>query len=249
MDSTAAIPPAPVGGDATSLVSNRVSLAGLVPCRDSGGYVLRSDATGAWAPMPCQRNVCETCGPRKALATAIAVGMAEPAQFVTLTQVGDSSQRVRARLSDFRRRLRERGYSGEMWGVIEPNPKGTGQHFHGWRRGGFVPQRVLSDVADRCGMGRVSWVTQYRSGVFGVLYGTKTVGGNAGYGLKLALEDGGLSSFLERHGGRYGIWSRDFFGMPYREAVKAALTRPDREGHDPGPWRVRSLSDSYRFGA
>lgn len=231
-------------GGTTSLVSNRASLAR--PCRGSGGLLLWSEATGAWAPLPCQRNRCEICGPRKALATAIAVGMREPDQFITLTQVGDDPSRIRARLSEWQYRLKQAGYPGTHWGVVEPNPRGTGHHVHLWRRGGFVPQRLISEVASRCGMGRVTWVERYRGGTMGVLYGTKAVGGGSSYGLKLALEDEGLTGFLDRHGGRYGLWSRGFFGMPYREAVRAALTRPEREGHDPGPWRVRSLVDAYR---
>lgn len=236
----------PDGGKATSLVSNRVSLADLPPC-GSGSLVLRSDATGAWAPLPCQRNTCETCGVRKALATAIAAGMAGPTQFVTLTQVGNDPQRIRARLSDWRRRLLEAGYPGEYWGVVEENPKGTGHHVHLWRRGGYVPQARVSEVADRCGMGRVTWIERYRGGVHGILYGTKTITAGGAYGLKTALEENGLWRFLELHRGRYGIWSRQFFGRPYREAVQLALRHPDREGHDPGPWRVRNIADMYRF--
>lgn len=238
----------PAEGDATSLVPNRVSLATALAC-GSASLVLRSDATGAWAPLPCQRNRCETCGPRKGLATAIAAGMADPRQFITLTQVGSYSKQVRARLSDWRYRLAQAGYRGEFWGVVEPNPKGTGHHVHLWRRGGFVPQALISSTAKRCGMGRISWVEAYQGGIKGILYGTKTMTAGGAYGLKTAMELEGLDPFLELHGGRYGIWSRDFFGKPYREAVTDALRHPDREGHDPGPWRVRNLADMYRFGA
>lgn len=236
----------------TSLDYNRRSLAPVwealreIPPCASGSLVLRSDATGAWAPMPCQRNRCPVCGARRALATAIAVGMAKPDRFITLTLVGDDPKQIRSRLSDWKRRLREAGHEGEFWGAIEANPRGTGHHFHCWWRGPYIPQATISDVARRCGMGSVTWVEAYRGGVEGVFYGTKTITGAGRYGLKVAL-DGGLQEFLDLHRGRFGVWSRGFFGMPFREAIQAALKRPEREGHDPGPWRVRSLVDMYRF--
>lgn len=208
---------------------------------------MKSEATGRWVQLSCQRNRCHVCGPRKALATAVAAGMVGVDQFVTLTLVGDDGRQIRARMSDWRRRLVEAGYPGEWWGVVEANPKGTGHHVHLWRRGGFVPQVELVRAATRCGMGRVVWVTRHRGGVEAVMYGVKGVGERVGgYGLKTALEENGLNRFLDLHGGRFGMWSRGFFGMPYREAVRMAFTRPDRPGHDPGPWHMRRWSDELR---
>jgi hypothetical protein len=95
-------------------------------------------------------------------------------------------------------------------------------------------------------MGRIVDVRRYQGGAKGVVYGVKTVGGGSSYGLKAGLEDGGLDGFLDLHGGRYGVWSRGFFGVPYRDAVRAALTRSDRDGHDPGPWHVVNVSKMYQ---
>lgn len=227
----------------TSLVSNRVSLQ---DCGGGGALVLRSESTGAYAPMPCQRNWCVTCGSRKVVASAIAAGLAEPDQFGTLTLVGEDPRIIRRRISSLRADLGKRGFPGEWFGAVEANPKGTGHHWHFWRRGGYVPQRLLSDRASAWGMGYICDIRQYRGGAKGVIYGTKTARGSTTYGIKSGLDTEGLAGFLELHGGRYGIWSRAYFGRPYREAVRDALTLSDREGHDPGPWHVVNVATMYQ---
>lgn len=171
--------------------------------------------------------------------------MADPNQLVTLTLVGTESSVIRARISRLRHDLAGRGYPGEYWGAIERNPKLTGHHVHLWRRGRYLPQGLLSERAQAWGMGRVVDIRRYSGGPKGVVYGVKGSRGTS-YGLKAGLADGGLDGFLDLHGGRYGLWSRDFFGKPYREALREALTRPDRHGHDPGPWRVVNVADMYQ---
>jgi len=183
------------------------------------------------------------CRRRKALATAVAVEMAGPQRFYTLTGIHDPRV-VRHRLRQVRYRLREVGYSWEDWSVVEMNPRETGYHVHGWQWGSFVPQRVLSRVASSEGFGVVTDIRRWRSGIgngSGVAYAVKVA---TAYGVKVATggHDDGLYEFLEVNGGRVGMWSRGFFRGPYGAAVRAAMGRVDREGHDPGPWRLKGTT-------
>ena len=206
------------------------------------GFVFVSESTGSVVPASCQTNGCVVCGPRRALATAFAVNDAGCERRVTLTMVGESPKQVRARLSRFRYRMRQRGYRWEEWGAIERNPKGTGFHYHGWQRGDFVPVRELSEAADRSGMGQVVDIRKHEKVgqlASGVVYAAKVV---ASYGVKGATPEN-LAEWLHLNGGRHGIWSRGFFGQPYRDALRAALGRAERDGHDPGPWRLHGTAE------
>jgi hypothetical protein len=206
------------------------------------GFVFVSESTGAIAPAACQTNGCEYCGPRKALATAVAVDMAEPRRRATLTLVGTSAKQVRSRLRRFRYDIRRSGYRWEDWGTIEENPEGTGWHYHGWQWGDYVPTRVVARIADGTGMGRIADMRSHEPLLgSGVAYAFKAA---TVYGVKGA--EGGveaLGRFLEVNGGRFGIWSQGYFRGPYRDALRAAVGRVDREGHDPGPWVLRGTAE------
>lgn len=173
------------------------------------------------------------------MATAVAVEMAGPERFYSLTGIHEPGV-VRNRLRQFRYRVRDAGFRWEDWSVIETNPRGTGYHVHGWQRGDYVPQSKLSKVAKSCGFGVVADIRRWErmgSGS-GVAYAVKVA---TAYGVKGAVADG-LHEFLDVNGGRFGMWSKGFFGQPYRAAIDQALGRVDREGHDPGPWVLRGTA-------
>ena len=136
--------------------------------------------------------------------------------------------------------LRELGYEIEYWGVFERNPKGTGHHFHAWNRGAYIPQRALQKVCQGHGMGLPDirkWNPD-RPGGGGAAYGLK---GSSRYGLK-------ADDVLDLNGGRFGTWTRDFFGMPYKqalaEAVRAYYEKEPRNPAQPGASRTRRRSSS-----
>ena len=72
-------------------------------------------------------------------------------------------------------------------------------------RDSYIPQSVLQEVCLGHGMGYPDirkWDPER--------------GGGARYGLK-------ADEVLELNGGRFGTWSRDFFGMPCKQALSEAV--------------------------
>lgn len=228
----------------SSLAYNRESSTdseGLDRCPNKVGWVLISQATGNVIPAVCQRNWCPFCGPKKAYATAVAVDMTAPIRFVRLSLVGNDHRERRRKINRLVEYLRRLGYEWQHWGVVEQNPNGTGYHAHLWQRGDYIPQAVLQEACLRAGMGYPDirrWEpVQGRSGAS---YGVKAIG-RAGslYGVK-GTKEGGLEGFLEANGGRYGFWTREYFGMPYREALREGLNQVfGAEKRDEGPWVLR----------
>lgn len=225
----------------SSLAYNRELVTEAPVCPKKAGWVLVSRSTGRVIPAACQRNWCPVCGPRKAYATAVAVDMSAPIRFVRLSLVGNSHQERRKRLKRMIEILRGQGYNWQHWGVVEQNPEGTGYHAHLWQRGDYIPQAVLQEACLRSGMGYPD-IRKWNpvQGRLGASYGVKEIG-RAGslYGVK-GTKEGGLEAFLEANGGRYGNWTRGFFGMAYRDALKEGLAEVfGAENRDEGPWVLR----------
>jgi hypothetical protein len=144
-------------------------------------------------------------------------------------------------MKDLRYDLRAAGLEVDWCWHVEPNPAGTGHHVHGWQRGDFLPQGILSEMADGCGMGRVCDVRKWRpKGGPAVSYGLKLAG--IGYGLKMAEGERQLEEYLRVNGGRMVHSSRGFWVDV--EGKRCSL-RDARQswsqlsGDDVGPWYVR----------
>jgi hypothetical protein len=125
---------------------------------------------------------------------------------------------------------------------VEPNPKGTGQHIHGWQWGDFIPQRALSAAAGSVGMGRVVYVNRVKAKPGQSLdYGMKLAG--VAYGLKLAQAEATMKVYREANGNRLVHASRGFWrgedGKPYagqREAMSAWASRNRSASDDQAEW-------------
>ena len=179
-----------------------------------------------------------------------AIGLARPERLIGLSLVGEDWQTVRARVRRLRYDLRHQlGRRFEDCWHVEPNPAGTGHHVHAWQRGGFVPQGVLSRLADARGMGRVCDIRAWRpEGPLAEGYGLKLAG--VRYGLKLAESSDQMFTYLEANGGRLvhasrGFW-RDELGEPCgqkaaRRAWCRSVAEGDGEEHD---WQLRLIPGS-----
>ena len=175
---------------------------------------------------------CPVCGPVEAFKLASAIALGEPERLVTLTRVGDTWAERRARMKRLRHDLvQELGAVEWAWSV-EPNPRGTGHHVHAVQWGDFLPQRRLSQMADRRGMGRVVDVRALDRHAGSSLYLVKMAAD--AYGLKQATSATDREAFIDANGGRLLHTSRGFWrdgqerirgGRPRRVAVARAMER------------------------
>lgn len=198
------------------------------------GWVLVDRASGTVIrPAPCGRNRCPIHGPRKAYATAVAVDMVRPERFVLVTGLVASHEGRRDQRRVFRQHLRRLGYEYECWGVVERHESGD-HHGHEWQRGDFIPIETFRRAAVGAGMGEWVGLRQWRrraGGGLGTLYGVKAVARAASlYGVKGTGTRDGLAGFLDDNGGRYGYWTREFFGQGYLDARKEAMRQVFNSG-------------------
>jgi hypothetical protein len=183
-----------------------------VRCPRKLDYVMFNRELGAVAMARCKTNTCPYCAPIEAMLCGGAIALAKPTRAIHLTQVGDEWQTTRNRVKQFTSRMRREGYRLDWAYHVEPNPKGTGRHLHGYQRGDFLPQDLVSSVADSCGMGKVAWITKFEPPADGAQYGTKLVG--IDYGLKMNEAEESARTFLAANGGRMvhatrGFWQDD----------------------------------------
>lgn len=181
--------------------------------------------TGEVAPWRCKRNSCTYCLRLNAKRRSAAIGLATPERAILLTQVGENWTTVRDRMKKLRHDLAQEVDAFEWVWHLEPNPKGTGHHVHAWQHGSFVPQPLLSRLAERRGMGTFARINRVRSTAGASRYGLKGLG----YGLKGVQADDAGSTYLRENGGRLTHQSRGFFRspdgarLPVRVAEKVAL--------------------------
>jgi len=162
----------------------------------------------------CGANICPHCGPIKAWKTALAVDRARPTRLIRFSLVGDEYKVRARRVRQVMTELRSLGYTIEYWGVFERNPNGTGHHFHAWTKGSYIPQGTIQDVCLGHGLGYPD-----------IRKWDPTRGGTARYGLKGSARYGlKTDEVLDLNGGRFGTWSRGFFGMPYKQALSEAVS-------------------------
>ena len=166
--------------------------------------------TGAMWPASCKSIRCLVCGPREASKRAYRAAAARPERFVTLTQLPESFQEARAAEKRLLKALRRRGYKVE-WCISHERTRSGLRHAHALQRGDPIPQRELSALAERAGMGRVCDIRRIRTP------------GAASYALKEALTVVGyatkgtarLDEHLELNGGRMYRVTRGY----WREAA------------------------------
>lgn len=97
------------------------------------------------------------CGPARSFRLGHLASAAKPERWITLTAVSEDVRGAYEALRRLSRLLRKRGYTWEYLAVPERHKNGS-YHLHLLQKGSFVPQRELSQLAERAGMGRVCWI-------------------------------------------------------------------------------------------
>jgi hypothetical protein len=165
--------------------------------------------------------------------------------MVRFSLVGNSWAATRDRMNTVTKLLRREGMTWHLAYHVEPNPKGTGRHAHGYQRGSYVPQALLQDVCGRAGLG-IPYIERYvppkgdPSKPIG--YGLKLAG--IDYGLKMAESEASLRTYLDCNGDRLvhatrGYWldgqGKALAGV--REAM-AAFGRSKGNDERIGTWEL-----------
>lgn len=241
-------PEGAAAGGPSSLVLYRQSVApptgddaGLQPdaegCPAKVGFFMMSRSTGAVFPARCGRLACAYCLRKNARRRALAISYAAPQREMTFTQVGDDWPTFRDRMKRLAYGARKEVPAFEWVWHVEQNPKGTGHHIHAWQKGSYVPQRLLSELAVREGMGRIVHVSKLRNVSKAAGYGLKGLS----YGMKGIDADDEGALYLGLNGRRLTHQSRGFFTTPQGEKLgvrgaEKAATATDEPGKDPGPW-------------
>lgn len=118
--------------------------------------------TNQLLPIACRRWTCPVCGLAKAHRLGLLAGLNWPERFVTLSAASDSVRGAYEALRRLSRLLRKRGYTWEYLAVPERHQNGR-YHLHLLQKGSFIPQRELSNLAERAGMGRVVWIERIKT--------------------------------------------------------------------------------------
>ncbi len=121
------------------------------------GKALMNAKTNDLLPLPCGRWTCPCCGPAKSWRLGSLAAATGPERWITLTRVSEDVRGAYKRLTELSRLLRRRGYTWEYLAVPERHKNGT-YHLHLLQKGSYIPQRVLSQLAERAGMGRWVWI-------------------------------------------------------------------------------------------
>ncbi len=213
-------------------------------CPRKAGFVMLNRVSGEAFPARCKANFCPWCGPLNASLIGGAIALARPDRAILLTDVGNDWQTSRNRAKQFAHHVKRRlGIPFDWCWHIEPNPKDTGRHAHGWQRGeDFLPQRALSEVARSVGMGPVVFVNRVKTKPGEAIgYGMKLAG--VAYGLKLTEAEATMGVYLEANGNRLVHASRGFWrgedGKAFsgqREAMSAWASRNRSASDDQGEW-------------
>lgn len=162
--------------------------------------------TGAMWPASCKSIRCLVCGPREASKRAWRAAAARPERFVTLTKLADDFQEARRSEHRLVKLIRRRGYQWE-WCISHELTRSGLRHAHALQKGDPIPQRELSALAERAGMGRIVDIRRIRTA------------GAASYALKEALTVVGyatkgtarLDEHLQLNGGRMYRVSRGYW--------------------------------------
>jgi hypothetical protein len=165
--------------------------------------------------------------------------------MVRFSLVGNDWPTTRNRIKQVSHLVRREGYEWHLAYHVEPNPRGTGRHAHGYQRGSFVPQALLQDVCRTAGMGFPDirrWEPPKQDPDKPVGYGLKLAG--IDYGLKMADTEENLRTYLDCNGGRLvhttrGYWrDKDGKALPGVREAMTAFARSKGDDERIGTWEL-----------
>jgi hypothetical protein len=170
-------------------------------------------ATGVvGGPVTCRRVTCIFCLRIRAKHIKAAVAFARPSHLATITSLSGDWQSDRNAVNRMRFYLRDRDHLtfAFAW-AVEPNPRGTGYHAHGWVWGDPMPRDRFQYRAAQVGFGITQMIRV-------------THGGNFGYTMKNAMHNAQSLDEHIRLNGREPIHARGF----WRDArTGELLTQPE----------------------
>jgi hypothetical protein len=122
------------------------------PCRHRPGRLIVNEWTGELSPARCERQNCPDCLPVLVWSTGLAICLARPRQFLTLTAVAEDWPSIRRQTAYFAKCLRRAEAKFEWAYHVERNPLETGNHLHAWIRGN-LRRELVAAAAVQAGMG------------------------------------------------------------------------------------------------
>lgn len=193
-------------------------------CPNWDGHWLLNHCTGERVPTRCRANRCAFCLPRNATRRSLAIALADPSLFLTLTLVGDEFPQIRARWNRVRYEVARAGYPFDAVWHVERFKRLDSHHIHAWLHGqDRIPFQLLQRTAVRYGMGQVLWIKRWETRAESVGYGLKGIA----YGMKAADTE----AYMVANGGRISHATRGYWRCGgqrvagVRAAERAAIAR------------------------
>lgn len=180
-------------------------------------------------PLPCGRWKCPVCGPAKAWRLGELVAFSGAERWITLSKASEDVREAYKRLSQLARSLRRRGYRFEYLAVPERHKNGS-WHFHLLQKGSFIPQRELSMLSARAGMGKIVHIKRIEA------ENPTDLQKVSRYLVKYMVKDGeNFPPNVRRFSNSQGFW-----GIGGRAALEASrFPKPDDS-----PWSVVHLGSA-----
>ena len=114
-----------------------------------------NQSTGEVSPYCCGSWACSDHRAAVAYKWACRVAQARPERMVTFTNIPRDKERAYLAYSHLVQAIRREGLAFEYCRFMEVGSKTGMYHFHLAQKGSYIPQRLLSHLAESNGLGRI----------------------------------------------------------------------------------------------
>jgi len=134
--------------------------------------------TGQKAPFNCMSWSCPKCAPKirekwvEILNRSI-IARYDKVRFITLTKVGETPEEAKENYKQFVKALRRKDYEYYYFKVHESGEKTGMSHYHILQCGDYLPQELLSKIAESNNMGKIVHISQVKIQEASLRYVTK----------------------------------------------------------------------------